>query len=290
MQPAIRGASEAASCCRTDRQLAARIFRVAGVLLALLIWWAFLALVLWEPKIGGRLPSAATVPSESDVKPPRFKYPAPDRPRSGTALHRTAALPIENATASGLQRRPVYASPESTANAGIQRSTRKDRAREIQMFLERAGCLSGSSGGQWNQSTQQGMTAFLKATNARLPVQYPDDVLLNHVRAHSGVRCTEMQSTASHDLAGRTEITPSGRRVSRPPGIMGVGGPRGHAAAPEDAPTMAGIRKPSLGERLKQSRVGPRSKTTIHAVRKGAAHGTVQRSVGNLLAHPLGTF
>lgn len=76
--------------------------------------------------------------------------------------------------------------------------------------------------GRWKVDTKRTMSAFLLAANARLPIDQPDDDLLSLVQSYDHASCGERLPTEVQLVAPiESESGPD-----RPPGLMGIGGPK----------------------------------------------------------------
>jgi hypothetical protein len=63
--------------------------------------------------------------------------------------------------------------------------------RQIQRQLKRIGCYSGQVTGAWSPSVRQAMTTLMERTNASLPIDQPDPVLLAMVEGQSVGACSK---------------------------------------------------------------------------------------------------
>ena len=68
---------------------------------------------------------------------------------------------------------------------------------DIQQELKRAGCYWGRVNGAWNASTRQAMLDFNTRSNAALPVDKPDYMLLSLVKSYSGRSCGAVEATTT---------------------------------------------------------------------------------------------
>jgi hypothetical protein len=78
--------------------------------------------------------------------------------------------------------------PEAVAGPPLDRLA---LARQIQRQLKRIGCYSGQVTGAWTPSVRQAMAALMDRTNATLPVDQPDPVLLAMVEGQSAGACSK---------------------------------------------------------------------------------------------------
>jgi hypothetical protein len=126
---------------------------------------------------------------------------------------------------------------------------------DIQQQLKRVGCYWGRTNGAWNNNTREAMHSFTSNTNAALPVDKPDYLLLSLLKSHNGRSCgTPETTTVAAPARGKSEavtaatqpeVLPwkagpaaqSGTRLFTPlpnsvvsaeplPGRMAIGGPR----------------------------------------------------------------
>lgn len=139
--------------------------------------------------------------------------------------------------------------------------------------------------GRWGADTKRAMSAFLLAANARLPIDQPDDDLLSLVQSHDHASCGERLPTEVQLVAP----IESKSGPDRPPGLMGIGGPKPGSDEPFAKP--AGSAAPSSGLAIRSSRETTRRRGDSGA--QGNEPPRVipgQRSVHELLIHPLGRF
>jgi hypothetical protein len=139
---------------------------------------------------------------------------------------------------------------------------------DIQQQLKRVGCYWGRTNGAWNNNTRAAMHSFTTNTNAALPVDRPDYLLLSLLKSHTGRSCgTPDTTTVAAPARGKSEavtaatqpeVLPwkagpaaqSGTRLFTPvpssvvsaeplPGRMAIGGPRDLSPAVQ-APLIPG--------------------------------------------------
>ncbi len=60
---------------------------------------------------------------------------------------------------------------------------------EIQRHLKRIGCYGGDVAGEWSPTVQRAMRTLTERTNATLPVEGPDPVLLAMVQGQAPGAC-----------------------------------------------------------------------------------------------------
>lgn len=170
-----------------------------------------------------------TVVRNQDAEPPVIRAPSgqPDK----VAIH----MPLPS---------PAPARSASEAKPSAER-TKFKLVRDLQRQLRRTECYDGAITGQWSTKTRKAMADFLAATNASLPVDQPDHVLLALVQSHSGLSCgpsqpadnwkTEIAHAKTEADAPKPVVTaialpirrppPAPQRAvrPRPPGLMSVG-------------------------------------------------------------------
>ena len=66
---------------------------------------------------------------------------------------------------------------------------------DIQQQLKRVGCYWGRANGSWNNNTRDAMRSFTAQTNAALPVEKPDYMLLSLLKSHNGRSCGAPETT-----------------------------------------------------------------------------------------------
>ena len=119
---------------------------------------------------------------------------------------------------------------------------------DIQQQLKRVGCYWGRVNGSWNNNTREAMRSFTTTTNAALPVEKPDYLLLSLLKSHNGRSCGAPETTtaaAAPPPRRQPEVLPwkagnaaqPATRLYTPlpnsvvsteplPGRMAIGGPR----------------------------------------------------------------
>jgi hypothetical protein len=136
---------------------------------------------------------------------------------------------------------------------------------DIQQQLKRVGCYWGRANGAWNNSTRDAMRTFTSNTNAALPVDKPDYLLLSLLKQNGGRSCgiAEATTVATHPqkpdtvAAAQPEVLPwktnpaqQANSLYKPmpnsvvsseplPGRMTIGGPKEFPAA-QQAPLVPG--------------------------------------------------
>ncbi len=77
---------------------------------------------------------------------------------------------------------------------------------DIQQQLKRVGCYWGRTNGAWNNNTREAMHSFTANTNAALPVDKPDYLLLSLLKSHNGRSCgTPETTTVAAPARGKNE-------------------------------------------------------------------------------------
>jgi len=138
---------------------------------------------------------------------------------------------------------------------------------DIQQQLKRVGCYWGRANGSWNNNTRDAMRTFTSQTNAALPVDKPDYILLSLLNAHNGRSCGAPETTTVAApprgqpqvvATAQPEVLPwkaaAGSQPSEPlykplpssvietnplPGRMAIGGPKNFPPATQ-APLIPG--------------------------------------------------
>ena len=116
--------------------------------------------------------------------------------------------------------------------------------RALQRELKRLGCYSGQIDGEWGPTSRYAAATFVKAVNAKLPIEKPDEALLALASYHQGAACqqTSNLTTASTTQGWLATVTTTGLpdrdvehsstalaspyapRLSRPPRIVRASG------------------------------------------------------------------
>jgi hypothetical protein len=76
---------------------------------------------------------------------------------------------------------------------------------DIQQQLKRVGCYWGRVNGSWNNNTRESMRSFTTHTNAALPVEKPDYLLLSLLKSHAGRSCGAPETTVAVQPRGKNE-------------------------------------------------------------------------------------
>lgn len=74
---------------------------------------------------------------------------------------------------------------------------------DIQQQLKRVGCYWGRVNGSWNNNTREAMHSFTTHTNAALPVEKPDYLLLSLLKSHGGRSCGAPEATIAAQPRGK---------------------------------------------------------------------------------------
>ena len=84
--------------------------------------------------------------------------------------------------------------------------------RALQRELKRLGCYIGQIDGEWGPTSRYAAATFVKALNAKLPVDKPDEALLSLARYHQGAACQRSSNitTASTTQGWRASVTTTG--------------------------------------------------------------------------------
>jgi len=271
------------SCRNNCATSLSRTCRIGYVFLVVAIWIAFIAAVLAKPyrTVAPERPIVFLVTDDRILSVDPTIDTAASRAHDSSRPHN-----IETALQTSGYRTPAFISSDESDLDNIDR---RGRIEEIQGVLSQARCLLGAKTGRWDDATRRAMTVFLAASNSRLPATEPDDFLLNHVRNHPHIRCSH-----GHDqrLVGSAIAEPAGQQlgpISRPDGMMAIGGPREFIPLPSS--TSLGARSSNSkvvqdGHSLSSRQVAPdpRSKQISGGAR---AKAMTDRA---LFTHPLGRF
>jgi hypothetical protein len=200
---------------------------------------------------------------------------APPKQRARVAAPAVAATP-ELTAAAKVEAMPAWQTNvvPTAAVAGPQGSldptnpeSRYKLVIDIQQQLKRVGCYWGRANGSWNNNTREAMRSFTTQTNAALPVEKPDYMLLSLLKSHNGRSCGAPETTtvaapprgkADVVAAAPPEVLPwkaaagsqTSQRLYTPlpssvvdseplPGRMAIGGPKAFPPAVQ-APLIPG--------------------------------------------------
>ncbi len=156
----------------------------------------------------------------------------------------------------------VAPAPAGTALEPTDPESRYKLVVDIQQQLKRVGCYWGRANGAWNNSTREALRTFTSNTNAALPVDKPDYLLLSLLKQNSGRSCGIAETTTvatrpqKADTVGapQPEVLPwkanQANSLYKPmpnsvvsseplPGRMTIGGPKEFPAA-QQAPLVPG--------------------------------------------------
>jgi hypothetical protein len=102
--------------------------------------------------------------------------------------------------------------------------------RDAQKELQRVGCYDGEINGVWTRASQEAALLFLARINAKLPVDKPDDVLLELLRSSKDRSCGSCPRGQESDATGHCAPT---ALIGRPTAPFVTGSlPRAPDAAP----------------------------------------------------------
>ena len=168
---------------------------------------------------------------------------------------------------------------------------------DIQQQLKRVGCYWGRVNGSWNNNTRESMRSFTTHTNAALPVEKPDYLLLSLLKSHAGRSCGAPETTVAvqprgkneHVAAATPEVLPwkagnaaqPATRLYTPlpnsvvsteplPGRMAIGGPKEFPPAvqapliPGTAPGTAAPGQPGVATAALDPGVAPPASVSTH--------------------------
>jgi peptidoglycan hydrolase-like protein with peptidoglycan-binding domain len=156
--------------------------------------------------------------------------------------------------------------------------------REIQRHLKRIGCYEGDVTGVWSPSVRQAMRAFTQRSNATLPVDEPDPVLLAMVRSHGPGACS-VSCPEGEDRAANGRCVPSALVAAAVASKGSTKARKGRAGAAEKRPgaeiatgsAPAAARGPTDG---RMSLAGPPEAATPKAKRPRAVPRRHTKSAG----------
>ncbi|HEY8247419.1 MAG TPA: hypothetical protein VIG38_09085 [Hyphomicrobium sp.] len=158
-------------------------------------------------------PTTKSTPSRVASFAPTRPLPAPQRKSRVAATPAVPAAPVIAAAV------PVETIPAWTTNVspaatvgGPQGSldptdpeSRYKLVVDIQQQLKRVGCYWGRVNGSWNNNTREAMRSFTMHTNAALPVEKPDYLLLSLLQSHGGRSCGAPETTVVAQPRGKKE-------------------------------------------------------------------------------------
>lgn len=240
----------------------------------LIVMMAFVGGVLWLPSGSTQrqlvdIADIATRPSDGSlvVAPRKERSFSPDQP---LYIVRDTARPTQVATQEQRRAPPppiqvsrptndgwrtTIAAIGSSADVGQTVVSEVALARKIQAGLRSAGCYWGDVDGDWGPASRRAMIQYMKAVNASLPVDRPDEILLRLVQRSSVEGCapptivaSRKAPTALPQVAVNVERAPawapSARRPEPLPGRMSIGAP-----VVDETPLL---RAPQLAQRPSQ--------------------------------------
>ena len=147
---------------------------------------------------------AAPVPLQS-----RLAYFSPARPlvpANTSSAAKAPAVKAETVAHWPAQVMPAAAEPTGALEP-TDPSARHRLIVDIQQHLKRAGCYWGRANGAWTASTREAMQNFTERANAALPVDQPDYLLLNLLKAYDGRACGAVENvTASQPKDGSGSV------------------------------------------------------------------------------------
>ncbi|MTD96232.1 hypothetical protein GIW81_17980 [Hyphomicrobium sp. xq] len=207
-------------------------------------------------------PVAATAPpSVARFSPALTLSPARSNAQFAAAAP-TATTPTAKVESVANWQTSVAPAPAGTALEPTDPESRYKLVVDIQQQLKRVGCYWGRANGAWNNSTREALRTFTSNTNAALPVDKPDYLLLSLLKQNSGRSCgiAETTTVATHPqnadtvAAAQPEVLPwkanQANSLYKPmpnsvvsseplPGRMTIGGPKEFPAA-QQAPLVPG--------------------------------------------------
>ncbi|MBU2581680.1 MAG: peptidoglycan-binding protein [Alphaproteobacteria bacterium] len=160
-----------------------------------------------------------------------------------------------------------------------------DLVSRIQGELKRLGCFDGRITGRWQSRTKQALARFLARANAQLPVETPDMAHVFILRNYVGGSCQAQLATAQKTQPAE----PAASRSQAPTGMMALGANAG-IPAPSNPESNASDNRASVG--AEAGRVRARSQARQRSLQRKRHQLTRrnERSIQQILQHPLGTF
>ncbi len=143
--------------------------------------------------------STATVAPNVSRFSPALTLAVPQPKQETAAASTQAAAKVESVANWQTNVAPVATSPSGTLEPTDPESRYK-LVVDIQQQLKRVGCYWGRANGAWNNSTREAMRTFTSNTNAALPVEKPDYLLLSLLKQNGGRSCgiAETTTVAAH--------------------------------------------------------------------------------------------
>ena len=163
----------------------------------------------------------------------------------------------------------------------------------LQGELRRVGCYKGSVNGSWQASSKAALYWFMKRSNARLPVNEPDYVQLNLLKAAAKDACVDKtpQTDFVTQVRKATDAPVAGQTMNRngpfeaQPADSTFAAARQRAGLPADGRVMAEggvVAEADLPDPMAVGRVEPKKRRSSYRIRN--------RRVEMLFKHPLGRF
>lgn len=147
-------------------------------------------------------PSAPATQSASRISSfaPSMTLSAPKRHTRTAAA--AAAMPAQPAApAAKIETISTWQTTVDGAGSGALEPTDADSRYklvvDIQQQLKRVGCYWGRANGAWNNSTREAMREFTTRSNAALPVEKPDYLLLSLLKQSNGRSCGAPETTVA---------------------------------------------------------------------------------------------
>ncbi|MBU1212203.1 MAG: hypothetical protein KJ587_13125 [Alphaproteobacteria bacterium] len=159
-----------------------------------------------------------------------------------------------------------------------------DLASRIQGELKRLGCFNGRVTGRWQSRTKQALAGFLAKANAQLPVETSDMAHVFLLRNYSGGSCEAQLATANETQAAG----PAASRSPTPAGMMSLGA-NAHIPAPPGPERNNGESTGSAGADASVRVRSQARRRSLQRKRRQLSHPN-ERSIQQILQHPLGTF
>ena len=150
----------------------------------------------------GDEPRAIPVTSPSPAGPSRLASFSPDVSLAEAQRGEPLAAPANLEAVASWQ---TTTAPTAGALEPNDPDSRYKLVSDIQQQLKRVGCYWGRVNGSWNTSTREAMREFTSRSNAALPVEKPDYLLLTLLKSHNGRSCGAPDSSVA---AAPAEVLP----------------------------------------------------------------------------------
>lgn len=153
---------------------------------------------------------------------------------------------------------------------------------DLQRQLQRVGCYRGPINGVWTPATRTAMGYFNDRVNARLPIEQPDEFLLNLAASHDEVVCTSQTANAE----GAALVTGTVRRdgpVSADVPVVAVA-PEATAPKPPPAEDAAPAALPAFVARTALSGPAEARSDAPLPITSGSSGGPAQTRKQDLIA------